>query len=167
MQASEKNHFLIDGFPRNKDNVGRWQSSDPMRSLSGLQWIDSTDGWIVRTRESTPKYRCLQGRRCRWSLITSSFTVRMCLGLWRSPSRDHWPRLQQAIEIISSRSVLLFERFEYISVHSSGKHQSLIIPKSDQIEFSFPFSCLRSMRDTCRTTFVFFSLSSDKDAPSL
>ena len=42
MQASENNQFLIDGFPTNKDNVGGWQSSDPMHSLSGLQRIVST-----------------------------------------------------------------------------------------------------------------------------
>ena len=27
MQASGKNHFLIDGFPRNKDNVDGWQKA--------------------------------------------------------------------------------------------------------------------------------------------
>jgi hypothetical protein len=37
MQASEKTHFLIDGFPKNKDNVDGWQSSDPMQSLFELQ----------------------------------------------------------------------------------------------------------------------------------
>ena len=44
MQGSGEDQFLIDGFPRKKrDNVDGWQSSDPMRSLSGLQRNSNED----------------------------------------------------------------------------------------------------------------------------